>query len=99
MTDRHNTNGYRDLPAKLEAFDRHAPDAVRFIITWLTENHGDLVAVARGRHVTGHYRYADAGLFEFDTDALLAEAAEEVADAIVYLARRIHLLNARTTLR
>jgi len=79
------------LDAKLDVFDSHAEDAVSFLIQWLTDHGDDLIAVARGRHVEGHYRYGDVGLFEHDTGGLLAEAAQELADAIVYTARRIHL--------
>lgn len=80
------------LDAKLEIFDKHATAAVDEIIEWLTCHRGDLIAVARGRHVEGHYRFGDVGLFEHGKQALLAEAAQELADAIVYLARRQHLL-------
>ena len=80
------------LDAKLAVFDAHAEQAVFEIIDWLSQHPHDLIAVARGRHVTGHYRFRDAGLFEHDQDALQAEAAEELGDAIVYLARKLYLL-------
>lgn len=76
------------LDAKLEQFDRHADLAVDEIIVWLRHHRRDLIAVARGRHIEGHYRYQEAGLFAYDDNHLLAEAAQEIADAIVYLARR-----------
>lgn len=79
------------LDAKLDIFDRHADQAVDDLIGWLMQHRGDLIAVARGRHVLGHYRFQDVGLFEHDIDGLTAEAAEELADAIVYTARKIHL--------
>jgi hypothetical protein len=79
------------LDAKLEAFDWNAEQAVDEIIDWLTRHRGDLIAVARGRHVTGHYLYADRNFAEWDTDRLRKEAAEELADAIVYLTRIIDL--------
>lgn len=82
-----------DLDAKLDTFDRHADRAVDEIIEWLTEHRADLIALARGRHVEGHYRYGDKGLFEYGGRELQAEAAQELADGIVYVARRIHLLN------
>ena len=81
-----------DLDAKLEVFDLHAGAAVGEIIAWLADHEAELVALARGRHVEGHYRYEDKGLFEHSHQELRAEAAQEIADAIVYLARRRHLL-------
>lgn len=78
------------LGAKLEIFDRHAHEAVHEIIAWLTEHEDDLVALARGRHVWGHYRYGDANFLEWDDGQLHAGQAEELADAIVYGSRRIH---------
>lgn len=79
------------LDAKLELFDRHADQAVDDLIAWLTEHRADLIAVARGRHVWGHYRYGDANFLEYDAQRLRAEQAEELADAIVYGSRRIVL--------
>lgn len=79
------------LDAKLEIFDGHADEAVDDLIGWLMQHRGDLIAVARGRHILGHHRFEDKGLFEFDIAGLRAEACEEVADAIVYLSRMIHL--------
>lgn len=81
------------LTAKLEVFDRHADEAVDEIIAWLTTNRSDLIALARGRHVEGHLRYGDVGLFEHGHRELRAEAGQEIGDAIVYLAQRRHLLS------
>ena len=80
-----------DLDAKLDVFDANAKTAVRFLIDWLRDNPDDLIALARGRHVEGHYRYGERGLFEYDDAHLLAESAQELADAIVYISRRLHL--------
>lgn len=82
-----------DLDAKLASFDAQAQHAVDLLVRWLGDNGHDLIVLARGRHVAGHYRFQEKGLFEYDADALLAEAAEEIADAIVYLSRRLHLLS------
>lgn len=79
------------LDAKLERFDLYASDAVDDLIRWLSEHRSDLVAVARGRHVIGHYLYGDRNFAEWDRDRLLAETAEELADAIVYTTRRLWL--------
>lgn len=81
------------LDAKLDIFDRHAGAAVDEILEWLSTRRDELIAVARGRHVEGHYRYGDEGLFEHGVRELRAEAAQEIGDAIVYLARRKHLLS------
>lgn len=79
------------LDAKLAVFDEHAERAVDELLDWIGRNRGDLVAVARGRHVLGHYLYEDANFLEWDARRIRAEAAEEIADAIVYLSRLIHL--------
>lgn len=83
----------QDLRAKLDVFDKNSREAACYVVSWLAEHSDDLIAVARGRHVMGHYRFQERGLFEYDVDGLLAEAAEELADAIVYIARRIAILH------
>lgn len=79
-----------DLDAKLAVFDTQATNAVEFLIDWLGDHAADLIAMARGRHVEGHYRYQDRNFLEYDSDELLAQAAQELADAIVYISRRLH---------
>lgn len=76
---------------KLEAFDRHADLAVTSLIQWLEEHREFLIAGARGRLVWGHYRFRDALMYEYDSDELRANAAEELFDAINYEARRLDL--------
>ena len=71
--------------------DRHAEQAVDDLIGWLTQHRADLIAVARGRHILGHYLYQDANFAEYTVDRLRTETAEELADAIVYRSRQIHL--------
>jgi hypothetical protein len=78
-----------DLDAKLDVFDRYAHQAVAELIGWLTEHPEDLIALARGRHIDGHYRYGDGNFLEYDDGRLRAETAEEIADAIVYRSRQI----------
>lgn len=83
------------LDAKLATFDEYAEEAVDDLIRWLSENRSDLVAVARGRHVLGHYLYGNRNFAEWDRDRLLAETAEELGDAIVYTTRRLWLTRPR----
>lgn len=80
-----------DLPAKLERWEDYAPLAHRYLIDWLRDSPDELMAMAKGRHVWGHYRYGDRNYAEYDEDRLMAEAAEELADAINYIARWLHL--------
>ena len=75
------------LDAKLEVFDQEAEAAIDDLIRWLTEQRADLIAVARGRHVEGHYRYGDANFLEWSYGELQAQTAQELADAIVYQSR------------
>lgn len=79
------------LDAKLATFDQHADQAVTELIEWLTADRAALIALAKGRHVEGHYRYADKLMYEYSRDELRAEASQELGDAINYLARAIHL--------
>jgi hypothetical protein len=72
--------------AKLEAHDEYAKAALRYLIDWLRDDPEPLLAMARGRHAEGHYRYGDTLMFEYGQEELVAEAAQEVADAICYLA-------------
>jgi hypothetical protein len=82
-----------DLDAKLASFDAHAFAAVDFLIGWLAQHPQDLIALARGRRVWGHYRYENKNFLEYDVPTLLAEASEELADAINYIALRIERLS------
>lgn len=79
----------RDLDAKLAAFDAHAAAAVDELLAWIERDRDALIALARGRHVEGHYRYRDGLMYEYGNDELTAEASQEVGDAINYLALRI----------
>jgi hypothetical protein len=80
-----NEPGAATVQSKLAAHDEFAPAAVRYVIDWLREDPEPLLAMARGRHAEGHYRYGDSLMFEYSQDELVAEAAQELADAICYL--------------
>lgn len=80
-----------DLESKLSRWDAYAPLAHRYLIDWLRDSPDELMAMARGRHVWGHYRFGDRNYAEYDEDRLVAEAAEELADAINYIARLMYL--------
>ena len=75
--------------SKLAAHDEFAKAAVRYLIDWLRDDPEPLLAMARGRHAEGHYRYGDSLMFEYGQEELAAEAAQEVADAICYLSLRL----------
>lgn len=76
-----------DLDAKLTIFDEYADVAVDSLIEWLSKHKEDLIVLARGRHVEGHYRYGNKNFLEWDDGELLANTAQELADAIVYQSR------------
>jgi hypothetical protein len=76
------------LDVKLASFDEYADEAVAELIMWLGQHGDDLIALARGRRVWGHYMYENRNFLEYDEPRLLAEAAEELADAINYIALR-----------
>jgi hypothetical protein len=75
----------RGATAKLEAHEQWAPAAIRYLIDWLREEPETLMAMGRGRHAEGHYRYGDSVMYEYDQRTLVAEAAQELADAINYI--------------
>lgn len=77
------------IPEKLASFDLHAEAAVDELLAWIERDRAALIAAARGRLVEGHYRYGDNLMYEYSTDELLAEASQEVADAINYLHLRV----------
>ncbi len=79
------------LESKLADFDHSADAAVTWVIGFLEEYREPLIHLARGRQVAGHFLYGDRLMYEFDRDRLAAEIAEELADAIVYAARRLGL--------
>ena len=74
------------INTKLEQHDEYARAAVRYLIDWLRDDPEPLLAMARGRHAEGHYRFGDSLMFEYSQNELTAEAAEEIADAICYVA-------------
>lgn len=78
-----------DLDRKLADLDRFRLAAVQFLIDWLREDMHPLASAARGRQVEGHYRYRDSLMYEYGQDELLAEASQELADAINYIALRL----------
>ena len=76
----------RDPIEKLAHHDLWAPAAVRYLIDWLRDEPQLLLAMARGRHAEGHYRYGDTLMFEHGQAELQAQAAQELADAVCYIA-------------
>jgi hypothetical protein len=76
---------------KLAAFDASSEAAVTWVLEFLDEYRDELIHLARGRQVLGHFLYGDKLMYEYDRPRLAAEIAEELADAIVYAARRLDL--------
>ena len=81
------------LDRKLQTHERYAHRALVCIRQWLETDDEGLLAMARGRHVWGHYRHGDTLFYEYSPEQLLSEAAEEIADCINYWARRLELLD------
>ena len=71
---------------KLAEHEEWSPAASRYLIDWMRDEPDMLLAIARGRHALGHYRYGDTLMYEYGQNELLANAAEELADAIAYIA-------------
>jgi hypothetical protein len=79
------------LDAKLARWDEYAPRTIAKLIELLVYRKDEILAVARGRHVRGHYLFGDRNYAEYDRDRLLWETIEELADAVNYTARRLYL--------
>jgi hypothetical protein len=80
--------GPRTVSSKLVEWDANSDAAFEELLTWIQGNRDELLAIAKGRHVWGHYRYADRNYYEYDADRLVSETAEEIGDAINYFTRR-----------
>jgi hypothetical protein len=78
-----------DLDRKMAALDATAHEAVDVLISWLIHDRHALILMAKGRHVEGHYRFADTLMYEYSDRELTAQAAQELADAICYTALRV----------
>jgi hypothetical protein len=81
----------RPVKDKLAAFDASSEAAVTWVLEFLEEYRDELIHLARGRQVSGHFLYGDKLMYEYDRARLATEIAEELADAIVYAARRLDL--------
>ena len=66
--------------------DPYRLQAIGYMREWLLADQDLIAAMARGRHAEGHFRYGDSVMYEYDQRALKAEAAQELADAVNYLA-------------
>ena len=82
--DIEGANARRD---KLAVHDVWAKRAAATIEDWLVNEPDVFLAMAKGRHAEGSLRFGDRLMYEHDQDTLLAEAAQEIADAINYVAR------------
>lgn len=45
----------------------------------------EIIQIAKGRHILGHYEYGDTNLMEWSDGKIVAAVLEELADALVYL--------------
>jgi hypothetical protein len=77
-----------ELDDKLRAFDANAHRALSLLIERLSDSH-HLIGLARERHIEGHELYGDGRLFEWDDEQLDRARDEELADAIVYVTRKL----------
>ena len=72
----------------LADFDRHSAQAVELLVNLLNENKAGIIALARARFIRGFEMYPEGRLFAFGTSRLTQETLEELADAVVYTARK-----------
>ena len=81
------------LRAKLYDVDRHQEKTRTFLHSFLADHWDELVTLAKGRLVTGHFVWGDKNFKEWDANRLLKECAEELADAINYGTERWNKLD------
>jgi hypothetical protein len=81
-----------DMDTRIAEFDHFAALAVEDLIDWLREAPEALIATARERLVLGFDNYSDGPMFKMGITRLGIEASEELADAIVYIARQLTLI-------
>jgi hypothetical protein len=72
----------------LADFDRNAKAAVEELVNHLNTHGPELIALARRRFIGGFEEFPEGRIFTFSPAELIAEENEEIADAIVYRARR-----------
>ena len=86
MTVQFTTDQSQVRLTKLQTHDLWARRAIATLEDWLCNEPELLAAVAKGRHAEGSLRFGDTLMYEHSQDTLLAEAAQELGDAINYLA-------------
>ena len=72
----------------LADFDQHAKVAVEELVNHLNAHGPEIIALARRRFIGGFEEFPEGRIFAFSPAELLTEENEEIADAIVYGARR-----------
>lgn len=81
------------LAGKLSAVDRRGEQTKTFLLAFIDEYWDELTLMAKGRLVRGHFEFEDRNYKEWSAERLLAELAEEIADAINYAAERFNKLD------
>ena len=81
------------LNGKLASIDRREQQTKTFLLSFIEEYWDELTLMAKGRLVRGHFEYEDRNYKEWSAERLLAELAEEIADAINYAAERFNKLD------
>ena len=81
------------LDGKLASIDRRDDQTKTFLLAFIDEWWDELLLLAKGRLVRGHFEYEDRNYKEWGPERLLAELAEEIADAINYAAERFNKLD------
>jgi len=71
--------------------ERELESAFDWLRQFMEAYRSELIALARGRHAWGTLRYPRAPLYRKTQDELAAEIGEELADALVYAARKLEL--------
>lgn len=71
--------------------ERELETAFDHLLLFMEAFRSELIAMARGRYAEGVLRYPDGPLYRKTGPELDAETAQEIADALVYMRRKLDL--------
>lgn len=71
--------------------ERELETAFDHLLLFMEAFRSELIAMARGRYAEGVFRYPDGPLFKKSAAELDADTAQEIADALNYVRRKLDL--------
>lgn len=71
--------------------DEQLREAFEWLRGWMMMYYPELLSLAAGRYAEGVFRYPERPLYAKSEAEVTVDLAQEIADAIVYAARKIEL--------